>query len=663
MSLRPAYRPDIEGLRGISILLVVLFHAGVGMFAGGFVGVDVFFVLSGFFITGMLAQELADTGTVNVTEFLGKRALRLLPALLVVLAFTLVAAMWLYAPIDRPQVASNARAVALYAGNVEFARNTVDYFRSPDNPLLHTWSLAVEEQFYIVWPMLFLLVGAIYGAKMIAEHEERDDATRKRLLVGIIVAGALSFGFSIWLTSVSQPWAFFGMGTRIWEFALGGALAMTMNSYPTEGAAVPFARLLQWLGLLAIGLGVLFYDQATAYPGVAALLPALGALALLVGGHRAPESHVSQWLSAPWLQWLGRMSYAWYLWHWPLIGIGTVLDEHIGVPGKLAWSLLALVLAYFTNRWIEQPSRRSEGAVARIPTNWVAPAALVVSVGAAAGAHFTLMAARTQASKSPQKVFASARNDRMNHSCWAETVETFNQNSCVFGDRNASTTFALLGDSHAEHWLGALDRAGREHGFKVVAMVKGGCPVAEIPALKHRKRYYRECGRFREAMVQRIIAMKPDAVILSSWDHYMPPSGKGSDWQVTPENWRDGLRNTYQRLAAAGIRMVAIRGTPRTWFDVPTCLSRRAAGLLYAKSCEYERSSAMLPLAIAAQNDAARGLPVRFIDMNDQICSTERCQVTRGKIVIFTDDNHLTASFSKSVAPVLATRLAEALAN
>jgi peptidoglycan/LPS O-acetylase OafA/YrhL len=662
MSLRPAYRPDIEGLRGVAILLVVLFHAGVGLFAGGFVGVDVFFVLSGFFITAMLAQELADTGTVNVTEFLGKRALRLLPALLVVLAFTLVTTMWLYAPIDRPQVASNARAVALYAGNVEFARNTVDYFGSQDNPLLHTWSLAVEEQFYLVWPMLFLLVGAIYGAKLAADPEEQDDATRKRLLVGIVVAGALSFGFSIWLTNVSQPWAFFGMGTRIWEFALGGALAMTMNSYPTEGAAVPFARLLQWLGLLAIGLGVVFYDQSTAYPGVAAMLPALGAVALLVGGHRAPDSHVSRGLSAAWLQWLGRMSYAWYLWHWPLIGIGTVLNEHIGVAGKLAWSLLALVLAYFTNRWIEQPARKSEGAFARIPNHWVAPAALVASVGAAVGAHATLVAARAQSSKSPQKIFAAARGDRMQHNCWASTVDQ-PTGRCEFGDRTASTTYALLGDSHAEHWLGALDRAGREHGFKVVAMVKGGCPVAEMPQMMRRKKYYHECTRYREAMVQRIIAMKPDAVILSSWDHYMPPSGKGSAWQVTPEHWRNGLRRTYERLAAADLKIVAIRGTPRTWFDVPTCLSRRAAGLLAAKRCVYDRARSMMPLAIAAQNDAARGLPVRFIDMNDQICATQRCQVTRGRVVIFTDDNHLTATFSKSVAPVMAQRLASALAD
>ncbi|TMG78516.1 MAG: acyltransferase, partial [Betaproteobacteria bacterium] len=154
---RPAFRPELEGLRGVAILLVVLFHAGVGAFGGGFVGVDVFFVLSGFFITGLLVRELESAGSVDVTGFYARRALRLLPALLVVVLCTLGVVMWLYAPIDRAQIAGNARAVALYGGNIEFARTATDYFGSGDNPLLHTWSLAVEEQFYIVWPLLFVV--------------------------------------------------------------------------------------------------------------------------------------------------------------------------------------------------------------------------------------------------------------------------------------------------------------------------------------------------------------------------------------------------------------------------------------------------------------------------------------------------------------------------
>ena len=166
---RPAFRPDIEGLRGIAILLVVLFHAGVSALRGGFVGVDVFFVLSGFFITAMLARELDETGDVDVNAFYTRRALRLLPALLVTLLVTLGAVFWLYAPIDRAAIAGDARAVSLYAGNINFARGAVDYFSTGDNPLLHTWSLAVEEQFYLAWPLLFLSAG----------HARRDERRTK----------------------------------------------------------------------------------------------------------------------------------------------------------------------------------------------------------------------------------------------------------------------------------------------------------------------------------------------------------------------------------------------------------------------------------------------------------------------------------------------------
>src|SRR5687767_9490061 len=149
---RPGFRSDIEGLRGAAILLVVGFHAGVAFLAGGFVGVDVFFVLSGFLITGLLAREVAQNGTVDLTGFYAKRDLRLLPAMLIVLFATLALVTTLYAPIDRADIAASARAVALFAGNIEFARNSLDYFSSGDNPLLHTWSLGVEQQFYLVWP-------------------------------------------------------------------------------------------------------------------------------------------------------------------------------------------------------------------------------------------------------------------------------------------------------------------------------------------------------------------------------------------------------------------------------------------------------------------------------------------------------------------------------
>jgi peptidoglycan/LPS O-acetylase OafA/YrhL len=684
---RPRFRPDIEGLRGVAILLVVLFHAGVAALDGGFVGVDVFFVLSGFFITGLLLREQASAGgELDLRGFYGARALRLLPSLLVVLLATLALVTWLYAPIDRAPVAANARWVALHGGNVAFARESVDYFSSGANPLLHTWSLAVEEQFYVVWPLLFLLLAWIAGRRRADARPEGEAAATKRLLLGIGVAGALSFVASLWLTHAAQPWAFFGMPTRIWEFALGGALAVVLRERrelppasdgdasdadatadtTSDAAAAEDWRgtLAQLAGLVAIALAVAAFDRTTPYPGLAAVAPAFGAVALLVGGRMAPDGIVSRALGAGWLRWLGRLSYGWYLWHWPLIGLGAVLHRQIGVPGKLAWAAGALGLAWLTHRFVERPARERE----LVPAPWIPITALGASVAAALVAHGAMVAAERRAAAPDQRAFAAARTDRMIHPCWGTTVEAWpGRGRCTFGDTSAATTIVLLGDSHAEHWLGALDRLGRERGWKIVAMVKGGCPVAGMPEFgrARRPRFQEECAEFREAMLRRIVAMRPAAAILSSWDHYVPiDSGGGpSDWQVTPETWERGLRHTYRRLAAAGIPTVAIRGTPRTWFNVPSCLSRRAAGLPFSPPCEYERSASLSRIAYDAQTAAARGLPIAFVDMNDQICATARCGVVRNGVVVFTDDNHLTASFSRSVAPVFGARVRAAVAR
>ena len=652
---RPAFRPDIEGLRGVAILLVVLFHARLSVFAGGFVGVDVFFVLSGFFITGLLVREHDSAGGVRLTEFSGRRALRLLPALLVVLLATLAMVFTLYAPIDRPLVAGTARAVALHAGNVEFARGALNYFGSSDNPLLHTWSLAVEEQFYLVWPLLLVVL-----VPLLLRDDTDRIAARRRTTIAIALAGVASLVASLVVTRTSQPWAFFGMPTRIWEFALGGVLSLLLADRTPLSARA--GTVLQALGLAAIAIAALTYDRATPYPGTAALVPALGACALVAGGASAPNSVISRQLEMPLLRWLGRLSYAWYLWHWPLVGLGEVLDPAIGTGGRLAWSAFALVPAWLTYRLVERPAR--EGSLSRFPQRWIAPAALVGSLGMALLAHGLMRSAEHRVASTGQRAFAAARGDRMKHECWANTVEDA-RTPCVLGDRGASTVVALLGDSHAEHWLGALDRAGRERGWRIDAMVKGGCPVADMQELASSRfsRYYRECARYREAMLRRIVAMRPAAVVLSSWDHYIPTQGRADRWQVTPAMWEAGLRRTYARLAAAGIRTIVIRDVPHTGFDVPACLSRYAARLPLARSCAYDRTTSLSPVAIAAQDRAARGVPVSMIDMNDQLCETRRCEVIRNGAIVFTDDNHLTASFSRTLAPVLGRRIGDVLAN
>jgi peptidoglycan/LPS O-acetylase OafA/YrhL len=627
------FRADLEGLRGVAILLVVLFHAGVPGFAGGFIGVDLFFVLSGYFITAALVREIDESGRVDLNEFWGRRMLRLSPPLLVVLLVTLAIVMTLYAPIDRAEIAGISRYVAAYAGNIDLAARSRDYFSSNDNPLLHTWSLGVEEQFYLLWPLL-LLAPAVLAAR-----------SRSALVLTIVIAAVASFVACVAITQAGSPWAFYGVLTRIWEFGVGGMIVF-WRAEQREGSA-PKHRFLAALGMAGVVIALVMFDEGTPYPGYAAVLPALAGVAFIIGE--------SPWLDARPLRWLGRVSYAWYLWHWPLVGLGQVLDPQIGAVGKVIWSSIALGLGWLTYRYVEGSAK--DGRLSKIPGERLALYGLGASAAAIVIAWGAMLLAERQTASGSQAVFAAARGDRFTKDCWTNTLEAYRP--CIAGDARAPTTIALLGDSHAEHWLGALDRAGKERGWKIDVMVKGGCPVSDAPEMTHprRIRHYRECARYREGMLQRIIREKPSAVILSSWDHYIAMDGRSSSWQVTPEQWEEGLRRTYTRLTKAGIRVIVMRDVPKTHFDVPECLSRKAARLPFSRDCSYERRHSISQTGIQAQNRAARGLPISFIDMNDVICARQRCLSHKNGVVIFTDDNHITASFSRSVGDILGARI------
>ena len=336
-------RADLEGLRGVAVVAVLLFHLGFPWAAGGFVGVDAFFVLSGFLITGLLIREHERTGRISLPAFYARRVRRILPAALATIAVTIGVAAFVLAPLDVPEVTLDGAAAALSIGNIRFAIGATDYFGpTMPSPFRHFWSLGVEEQFYLLWPALMIVALARGGS-------------RRR--GGLVIAGvvAASLAGSIWLTGVDQPWAFYSFPTRAWQLGLGGLLAVTAGWFARRSSLVlgPIA-LAGVVGLLG---AVVLIDGSMPYPGTLALLPAVATAAVVAGGDRRGPS---RWLlSLTPLRWFGRISYSLYLWHWPLLVLPVLaLGRELAIEQRLALAGISIAVATVSWRWIEEPFRR-----------------------------------------------------------------------------------------------------------------------------------------------------------------------------------------------------------------------------------------------------------------------------------------------------------------
>ena len=367
------FRPDIEGLRAIAILLVVGYHAAVPGLSGGYVGVDIFFVLSGYLITGLLVGEINETGTVDFRRFYARRARRLLPALTLTLLVTVIASAAIYPPVEVKQggLATTAVSTAAYASNLYFAGWGADYF-APDpekNPFLHTWSLSVEEQFYLIWPLFIIF------ALKVPAFQNPQKANGRRLLPWMATAVVLSFTLSLYLTGVRHSWAYFTSPTRAWEFALGGFVVLLPQAgaffwIPRNGLLNRWISTLQlvvdksaglfgWMGLGGICLAAVAFGKKTLFPGFAVLLPALSTILVLRAGTSRVTNSLVRVLRVRPLQEIGRLSYSWYLWHWPVLVLGSALVPAPSLSVRAGLVVFSLGLSALSYRLVENPIRNA----------------------------------------------------------------------------------------------------------------------------------------------------------------------------------------------------------------------------------------------------------------------------------------------------------------
>jgi peptidoglycan/LPS O-acetylase OafA/YrhL len=642
-----SFRADIQGLRALAVLFVVFYHAKLPFFSGGYVGVDVFFVISGYLISGLLIHEMEEKGSIDFLAFYARRMRRLLPAAIFVLLATGVAARLWLSPLEQREFAPAVLVSALYASNFWFASKATDYLGGDVqvNPLLHTWSLSVEEQFYLIWPLLILL-----GARA-------SSPTRMKVGCAVTMAATfvLSLGGSLWAISVSQPWAFFGSPMRAWEFAAGG-LAYIATRRVTA--------LSDWAkdGLVALGLAgtlgaVVLFNDRTRFPGVAALVPVISTALMLVAG--AGRGRMTRWLETPAMQTIGNLSYSWYLWHWPILVFP--LAGMLSLPGRLAGIVGSFLLAWGTYVVIENRVRFSP-LLAPSPLRSVVLGICLTCAGAGSALAFRSLA---QASMiAPGHIEYMRVRDERSRISREGCHQGFPKEEiaeCAYGDTTAHRTMVLVGDSHAAQWFPALERMAQEKGWRLVSLTKSACPwVWVTPYNLGLGRPYEECARWRAVVVQRISKERPALVVLANASKfYMQAPGQA----IEAEKWRAGMHRTLVELRRAGAFVVILRDTPSANFDVPICLSRaawRRQDLL--SSCSFDRGAALDISMFALEQRAAEEIDhVSVIDLTDLLCRGSLCQPIIGARVAYRDSNHLTTGVSISLAPVLAERVGSQL--
>ena len=635
-----ARRNDIEGLRGIAVLLVVAYHVGVSQVSGGFAGVDVFFVLSGYLITGILVDQVTRRGRVDYVQFYARRMRRLLPAATMTLLVVLAAGAIVLGPMERIEPALSAVATSLYSSNVFFLTRAVDYFAASaeTNPLLHTWSLAVEEQFYLLWPWL-VVVGWKLGR------------SRRTLALLIGLFSVASFVGCLLLTYKRQPWAFFGTPARAWEFGLG-ALAVLVPVATTRTARATW-HVLGWIGLAMIVATAFLLRPSTPFPGTVALFPVVGtALALVAGALGDQRVGVGRWLGTGALRWLGGRSYAWYLWHWPVLVFATALWPGVSLNGRILAAIVALGIATLTTAVLENPIRFHPLLVQR-PRLSIAMG-LLCTLGAAGIALGAYESALTEGGR-----FWHAAHDRnrlAGTGCTLDADESVPR-QCVYGDTTATATMVLLGDSHAAQWFSALDSVARVRRLRLVTMTKYACAVGRVANYDRKlERRFDECERWREAAIRQIVAMHPSAVVLAQYSaqdvvRVLPANALDSLPHFT---WGEGLRSTLRTLDSAGIETILIGDTPAPHRFVPSCLSRAQHREQPSSVCDVPRSRAVDAVAQRAEEEAVRGLShVRRLDVNDRICTATTCEAVRQGVVVYMDNNHLSDAFVRRLTPAI----------
>ena len=644
------YRPDIDGLRALAVIPVVLFHSGFDAVKGGFVGVDVFFVISGFLITRILLDDIHD-GRFSIAGFYERRVRRIFPALFVVLVFSTVAAAWMLTSGEFLEYASSLAASAFFFSNYYFMFDA-GYFAAPSEtrPLLHIWSLAVEEQFYIVFPLLLFLLAKI-GKRAIG------------LATIALLVASLSYG--IWLVDSAPTDAFYSTPGRGWQLMVGALLAL----YPVRRALPEsLANGLGIVGLVLIGYSIVAFSELTAFPGLAATVPVLGAALILFSGARN-DTWAARLLSTSPARITGLISYSMYLWHWPLLvfyrqwSISPVTNGEVTVL-----IVIIVILSYLSWRFVEQPFRNRAlfGGRERI-------LALGVGVMLVLGAmSLLIMNGNGFPGRHSEQVarIQQAENDRwVPEPCrFVPTRDNGEVRLCSIGaDREPS--FAVWGDSHGQALAPAVGESARRADRGGVFFGRGGCPT--LLGVTQARQGFEACDDEADAFIA-FLAEHPEirhVVLISRWSLY----AMGVRFQSEPgdtvyirdaatstlsldENVRvfnNAFERTLSALSRLGRRVTIVEQVPEAALSIPQAAARklmlgRRLELRPAVSDYIERQKLVTTLF----NDTRYAASLEVIRPQARLCGDEYCEVMHDGVPIYWDSSHLTATHARRLSNV-----------
>ena len=599
---------EIQGLRALAAILVLIFHAK--LLSGGFIGVDIFYVISGFLITGLLLKELNTTGRISLKDFYLRRGKRLLPASFLVLFVTAIFAWLILPPISRGSIGRDLIATTLYISNYLFAWWENDYqnLNATPSPFIHYWSLAVEEQFYIFWPLLLIALAKLKNAR--------------KFVVAFSLVTITSFALGVWLTIVAPIWAFYSLPTRAWELSVGALIALLPS----------LRRQSSWLactGLVLLAVSAFCFNETTAFPGLYALVPVLGTAALLssIGAWPKPlrllaTNRISIWL--------GKISYPLYLWHWPVLVLPVALiSRNLSLWERMGALLVTVFLADLTTRLVEEPIRLKSYSPRRVVlTTIIAMAlALVIGFGISKSTTSSILVDGKQVTLASIESRPTPYEDGC-HLNYRESISPL----CVFGQLNSAKTVILYGDSHAVQWFPALEKLAREKSFKLITLTKSACPSIDVVRESIGAFQMSNCAAWRTSAIARITAERPDLIILSSFEHFVPPG----DPRSVEQWWADGSLRTYETLKPLASKVIYLLDTPLPERNIPNCLASTSAD-----KCLADRT---LGLPQVANFD--------IIDPSKWLCENDCPGIVRGNVA-YRDASHISVATSLELSDSL----------